>query len=188
MKKFNADYGDVKPTEGGGYVINDKGPFLAKVVKAEPFMSKSGNPSVKVDYRIVGGKYDTKEIRFQNVTFLPKAHKWAGLSLHVLKQLRQPFEGAFEVDPSKWVGRYVYITLGVEDDLKGVPRNKVTNLKAPSIQELTELDEAPAQWQLLEAKQNGTSGSKDGEAIVNQAKAKAKAAPKPEPEEDEVPF
>jgi hypothetical protein len=171
-KEFTADYTGVPPQEGGGGgVVVPNGEYLAKVAKAEPFVSKNGNPSVKVDWMLKGGEFDGNLIRFQNVTFLPKEHKWAGLSLHVLKQLRQQFEGKFKVVPANWVGKYAYIQVGTEPDLNSVDRNKVTNVRAPSIDELRKLGDkgpfpawmtgkaAPKQAQAEEpATEDGASG------------------------------
>lgn len=127
-KEFEANYGDVKPQAGGGFTVLPAGiKVLAEVVKAEPGMSENNNAFVKVDWKVVGGEYDGKEIRYQNVTFLPKTHKFAGIALHTLRCLNQPHEGSFKVKPSEWVGEKAYITLGVEEGPKG-QRNKVVRV------------------------------------------------------------
>lgn len=201
-RSFEADYGGVTPVEGGGgFCIRVPGPHLAQVIKADPYMSKNGNPATKVDYRIVAGDFEGKEVRYQNVTFLPKTHKWAGMALHFLKQMREPYEGKFKVTPGDWVGKHIWITLGVEADNKGIDRNTIVNLKAPSIEELDRLGEEPAEWQVAKANGSAPVGNDvKPEAPKEQATATAApkrgrpplaAKPKPEPvetEADEIPF
>lgn len=168
-KTFQADYGNTKPQAGGGFFLFPAGTkVLMRVKKAVPGMSSNDNPYVTVDWQAVGGEYDGKEVRYQNVTFLPKTHKFAGIALHTLKCLLQEHQGSFTVNPEAWVGKYAYVTLGVEAGPKG-DRNKVMRLDAVPREELLSLgvDESDIpDWYEAEAGEDKPEP------------AKAKAAPK----------
>ena len=161
---FKADYSGVEPKEGGGsFTLVARGKYLAKVKKAEPGKSAAGNPKVTVEYVIIGGTYDGVELRYHTVTFLPKSHQYAGISLGVLKHLRQPYKGKFSITPDNWLDKHVYINVDVEPFYsekfkKELDRNKVTGVTSPSAKELIELGEdkdAFPEWLTAQASEKG---------------------------------
>lgn len=114
-KGFEADYGATKPQQASGFADIPKGTKVLMVVKkATGAKSGQGNPYVTINLEVYAGEYAGAKINFHNVTFLPKDHKYAGIALHVLKCLLQPYEGKFSVNPDAWVGKFVYVTAGVE--------------------------------------------------------------------------
>lgn len=211
MKEFNADYTDVAPKEGGegggglmaikDEVTGKRIRYIGKVTEVKPYQSASGNACVNYTLKVVGGKHNGQELKFQNITFLPKEHEYAGIALHFLKCLRVPFEGKFKVKPDEWVGRHVYFFVKHEESTKtdraGNPyvNNKVAGTEPVDIPTLIELgeyaDESEAPEWLREAQAAMDGASKDrGEkkpakpAADKPAPANGKPSTKGEPKPD----
>lgn len=92
------------PTTGGGSTILPAGTYDLVITKVEEKKSSKGHPMVNVTCEVLNNsEYNGAKV-FHNVTFLPKGDKGSGMSSHFLKCINQPYEGAIEVDPEKWVG------------------------------------------------------------------------------------
>lgn len=199
-KEFSADYDGVDPQAGGGGITvlppkDDDGKgirYVGKICRVEGKVGKTtGNPYVSYDLKVVGGTYNGVEVRYQNVTFLPKDHEYAGIALHALKSLRQPFEGKFKVRPDDWLNKLVYFYVKIEEADKG-PRNQVTRLECPPLDVLIDAgefegedDDGIPEW-LKEA--TAAMAGKDAKPAKAAAKAKpAAAANGKAKKDDEVP-
>ena len=105
---FNYD-GEGVQTQGDFTVPEDI--YLLKVERVKPGKSKikedgtGGYPQVVVDFKIAEGPRKGFPISFHYVTFLPKTHKAAGMAVHFLKCIGQPWEGTFKVTPGAWIGK-----------------------------------------------------------------------------------
>jgi hypothetical protein len=159
-REFPADYSGVDPRAGGG--IPEKTKALAKIVRAEPAVAReSGNRYVSVDWRIVAGPYAGRDIKYQNVVFLPREHKSAGMVLHFLKSIRQDYEGKFTVNVDAWLDKHAWITTGIDKKDDGREFAKVSYVECPELNELIELgeitsaDELPESAQWLVQEQEG---------------------------------
>lgn len=106
------------------------GDYLLKVVDTEEGKSKKkddgsgGDYQVTVHFKIADGPYKGRSIKFHRVTFLPKEHKAAGIAVHFLKTLGQPWEGVFTVDHAAWRGQLVQAKV-TEEEYNGYINNKV---------------------------------------------------------------
>lgn len=65
--------------------------------------SKNGDYMVTVHYKVLDGEHKGFPVKYHRVTFLPPQHKGAGIALHYLKTIGQPWEGEFTIEPSNWV-------------------------------------------------------------------------------------
>lgn len=114
-----------------------EGDYHLRVVKAEAGTiqggQNAGSPKVTVDFKVVGGQYAGREIRYHNVSFLPKGAKGAGMALSFLKCIGEPYstEGAFDWDESRWIGRVCKAYVIIEPDQKGNKWNKVKWVNEP---------------------------------------------------------
>lgn len=87
-----------------GYTLLPEGWYDLQVTNVEEKKTSKGFPMVNVTCEVINNpEFNGKEV-FYNVSFLPKDNKGAGMSSHFLKVINQPYEGAIEVDPDKWVG------------------------------------------------------------------------------------
>jgi hypothetical protein len=75
---------------------------------------------------------DTEEFNgervFHTVTFLPSKNPGAGMSVHFLKTIGQPWEGNVKVDSSQWVGAK-FMGYVVTDEYNGKTKNKLGEIK-----------------------------------------------------------
>ena len=94
--------------------------------------TKNGDPMVNILCQVKDDDEFQGERVFHTVTFLPKGNPGAGMSVHFLKSIGQPWEGQFKVDSSQWVGSefrgYVII-----DEYNGKKKNKITEIKSLTV-------------------------------------------------------
>lgn len=101
--------------------IDDTGPYLGSTVwhnvtfmVPEPVLDKAGKP--------------TGETRVR---------KGAGMALHFLKVIGEPWEGDFEYDTDMWAGKLFRAKLKVSKGMDGVDRNEIAYL----VDDETKVDE-----------------------------------------------
>lgn len=108
-----------------------EGSYILEIEFAEEKISSKGDPMVVVDFKVAGGTYKGKKIRYHHVTFLgkdPTTNKFkpgAGFALHFVKTIGEPWEGEFDVTPLRWVGKQLAAKVIQEKDSMGIARNKI---------------------------------------------------------------
>lgn len=70
--------------EVGGFEPIEQGVYTGRIIKAEFGTSKAGNPKVTMDWKIEGGPFNGRTIRFQTLTF---TKGWAGVIKGVMISL-----------------------------------------------------------------------------------------------------
>lgn len=73
------------------------------ILDVEEATSKNGNEMFKVSVAIDDDELNKRGTYL--VTMLPPDHKAAGMALHFLKTIGEPFEGEFETTTANWVGK-----------------------------------------------------------------------------------
>lgn len=95
----------------------------------EGLTQKNKYPKVNVLVEVVDeGEYQGERI-FHTVTFMPKGIEGAGMAIHWLKTINQPFEGKFTPDPLAWVGER-FLGYPIVDEYQGKKKNKLGEIKA----------------------------------------------------------
>lgn len=84
---------------------------------------------------------------FHTVTFMPKDKDGAGMAIHWLKTINQPFEGKINIDTKAWVGER-FMGYPIVDEYKDKKRNKFGEIKAcmfknPLVQKAHNENEVP---------------------------------------------
>jgi hypothetical protein len=95
-----------------------------KIMAAEEGKSKSGYPQVLTKCQSLDPRFPDSKWVWHWVTFLPKDHKGAGIPLHFLKSIGEPFEGEFTVEAANWQGKKFmgFVTVETYD---GKTNNKI---------------------------------------------------------------
>jgi hypothetical protein len=113
---------------GGKFAPAPVGVYTLKIIEATEKTTKNGDPMISVKCEIDDtGSYLGTTV-WNNVVFIPKGRKGAGIGLEFLKAIGQPFEGQLEIDANNWIGKSFRAKLGIEKDLKGNDRNKIAYL------------------------------------------------------------
>lgn len=86
---------------GGFPIIEKEGWYPFRIVLATPGKSKDGNYQVVVDAACLDSRWKDYNVRHW-VTFLPKENRGAGMALHFLKCIDEPYEGIFDIEPMAW--------------------------------------------------------------------------------------
>jgi len=117
----------VRPT--GGYEPVPKGNYLLKIIRAQETRSKSNHdPQVIVDFEIQDKEYLGRKIMFHRVTFIPREREGAGIAIHFLKTIGEPFEGPLQIDATRWMGKIVRAAVDVELDFNNNFRNVIKSV------------------------------------------------------------
>jgi hypothetical protein len=104
---FPYDANGVEPSEGG-YLPLPAGYYDLQIYDYEEQRSKDGDPLVVVHFEVVDhAKYNGRKVRYHNVAFLPKDKSGAGIAIHFLKTIGQPWQGKFDVSPDNWIGKRI---------------------------------------------------------------------------------
>lgn len=104
--------------------------FVSKAGETYPKEGKTKNGDPKVDILCqvtTPGEFEGERV-FHSVTFLPKDKPGAGMAIHFLKTINQPWEGKFQVEPNAWIGeRFRGYT--IEDEYNGKKSNKIKGIE-----------------------------------------------------------
>jgi hypothetical protein len=86
---------------GGFPLIEKEGWYPFRIVVATEGKSKDNDYQVVVDAVCLDSRWKDYGIRHW-VTFLPKSKPGAGMALHFLKCIGEPYEGVIDVNPMAW--------------------------------------------------------------------------------------
>lgn len=104
--------------------------FISKAGKVYPLegTTKNGDPKVDLLAQVINSAEFDGERIFHSVTFMPKDKQGAGMAIHFLKTIGQPFEGKISIDPAAWVGERFrgYV---IEDEYQGKKSNKIKGIE-----------------------------------------------------------
>lgn len=104
--------------------------FTSKAGKSYPCegTTKNGDPKVDLLAEVTTEGEFKGERLFHSVTFMGKDKPGAGMSVHFLKTIGQPWEGKLDVDPTQWVGAKFrgYV---IQDEYNGKKGNKIKGIE-----------------------------------------------------------
>ena len=84
-------------------------------------ISKKNNTYYSVKVEVDEGEYLGAKI-WGNVTAIPAGEKGAGMFIHWLKSIGEPFEGKFTVNPNSWIGRRFVADIS-DEEYEGKKKN-----------------------------------------------------------------
>lgn len=96
--------------------------------------TKNNDPMVNILCEVINHDQFNGERVFHTVTFLPAkkadgtATPGAGMSVHFLKTIGQPFEGKIKPDPTAWVGAK-FAGYVIQEEYNGKIKNKLGEIK-----------------------------------------------------------
>jgi hypothetical protein len=90
--------------------------------------TKNNDPMVNILCEVINNEEFKGERVFHTVTFLGPKAPGAGMSVHFLKTIGQPYEGAVKVDSSQWVGAE-FAAYVIQEEYKGKIKNKIGEIK-----------------------------------------------------------
>lgn len=90
--------------------------------------TKNGDPMVNFLCEVVDDEEFNGERVFHTVTFLDPKSPGAGMSIHFLKTIGEPWENKFDVDSASWVGKR-FMGYVINEEYKGRVKNKITDIK-----------------------------------------------------------
>lgn len=90
--------------------------------------SKStGVDMVTATMKVVDGEARGRMVKYY-VMLHPEGHPSVGMTLHFLKTIGEPYEGEFEVNEARWVGKHLIGTVEWEN-FNGSPTSKVKKVR-----------------------------------------------------------
>lgn len=117
-----------------GIKMNDfdvipRGQYVLIITEAEERTSKNGDPMVAVTLEVDDDAQQLGKKIWHYVTFISQERKGAGMAIHFLKCIDEPWEGDIIVTPEKWIGKRIYAWVGIEADSLGNDRNRIMKIK-----------------------------------------------------------
>src|SRR5580692_11369909 len=101
------------------YTTNDG----SKSYPLEGYTKENKYPKVDLLVQVVDpGEFEGQRV-FHTVTFMPKDKDGAGMAIHFLKTIGQPYEGKLKRDSGAGVGEQ-FMGYAIEDEYKGKKKNK----------------------------------------------------------------
>jgi hypothetical protein len=141
---FDYDATGIEPTSQGQGKLLPKQWFTFEIIEyttedgsktypMEGYTKEKHYPKVDFLAEVVDeGDYEGQRI-FHTVTFMPKDKDGAGMAIHFLKTIGQPFEGKITPDPLAWVGER-FQGYAIVDEYQGKKKNKLGEIKAVEFQ------------------------------------------------------
>lgn len=117
---------------GGFPIIEKEGWYPFKISVATPGESKNGNYQVTVDAVCMDARWYEYSVRHW-VTFLPKLtaegtpNRGAGMAIHFLKCIGEPWEGNLDVNPMAWEGK-TFMGKVIVSEYQGKRNNKFAEI------------------------------------------------------------
>lgn len=121
---FNYDASNVAEDKGGRFSLLPPGWYEMKITEATEKKSSKGNDMVALKCAVTEPFEYAGKWLFHNVTFLPPERKGANMALHFLKVIKEPHQGAFDVDGRSWVGKRFRGKV-VQGEYEGKARNEI---------------------------------------------------------------
>jgi hypothetical protein len=111
----------VTPSTGGGGRI-PPGRYLLEITSFEEKQSNNGDYQVVVDCIVIEPKVMNEvpvfnaTIKWHRVTFLPRSKPGAGIAIHWLKSIGEPWmeSDQLDIEPLRWVGRKFWANVTLE--------------------------------------------------------------------------
>lgn len=101
----------IDPTQKSFELLPD-GKYTLRIAKAEETESKNRHLMAKLECEVINNQDFNGRKVFHNVTFVPKTEKGAGMAIHFLKTIGQPWEGQIDIDIPAWEGATFQAKLG----------------------------------------------------------------------------
>lgn len=142
----------IKPQGVGNYILA-KGKYLLEITKAEEGWTGKSKFKVTVDSVVrKPEQFDGHTLRFHTVTFMLAGEPGAGIAIHFLKTIGEPWgeQEKLEIEPTRWIGKRFWAEIDSEDYTANDGTVKLKNVIG-KIEPATEADKAtdaevPANW------------------------------------------
>lgn len=108
------------------------GPYTFSIIGVTEKKSSKGDYMVSVKCSVINNLDHNGKWVFHNVTFLPPEKPGAGMAIHFLKTIGQPWEKKFEIKPDDWLGGIFLGTIEATE-YKGKLRNEITKIEATDL-------------------------------------------------------
>lgn len=106
------------------YTTNDG----SKTYPMEGLTKEAKYPKVDLLLQVIDNPEHKDCKVFHTVTFMPKGKDGAGMAIHFLKTINQPYEGRLSFDTQAWIGEKL-TGYAIQDEYKGKVKNKLGEIK-----------------------------------------------------------
>lgn len=120
------------------FSVVPEGIYNLQIVDVKEKVTKNGDPMVAARCEVINSKEHNGSVIWHNVTFLAKTSKGAGMAVHFLKTIGEPFEGKFVVEPNNWLLKNFTAQVRVGKDLNNKSRNEIAYILSKEEEKTTE--------------------------------------------------
>lgn len=116
--------------------------YELKIVEANEKTSSKGDNMVSTKCMVAEPfEYAGRHV-YHNVTFLDKGSKGAGMAIHFLKCIGEPYENSFQVNAHRWIGKRFRAKV-IEAKFDGRPKNEIKEVSPMDVVAAAKDDEVP---------------------------------------------
>lgn len=138
---YNFNSKGQKPVPLGQFKMVPEGKYLLEIQEdyEEGYTNGAGYYKVKINFLVKKpNNYAGYPVKFFTVTFIPTGEKGAGLALHFLKTIGEPYEesDALDVDPARWVGKRLWAQVGVGEWTPTQGKNAGKTFKQNTVEQI----------------------------------------------------
>lgn len=130
---FNFNATGINPSGGFRRPLPD-GEYVLRIVDTLEGTSKNGNPQITVHFKVDAGDWKEKWLKFHRVTFFGADNPGAGMAIHFLKCIGEPWKDNFVVDHKRWRGKKIKAQV-TSEEYNGYINNKVVAVEPISEEE-----------------------------------------------------
>jgi len=123
---YEYDATGIQPSEPKDFSPVPAGDYHLVIKDSEAKWTTKNDPMERVKCLIDEG-FHKGRIVWHNVTFLPKDNRGAGMAIHFLKTIGEPYEGKFLVNTADWIGKRFLARIEVKIQEKGKNAGKPIN-------------------------------------------------------------
>lgn len=133
---YRYDSRGIQPRAAGVFKLLPPGRYLVEIVTYEERQTKNKDYCVVIDVKVIKPNVVNdvpvfgELIKFHYITFLPPDSKGAGIAIHFLKSIGEPWEQAedLDIEPSRWVGKVFVAKVGIDKYETGDGKERQKNV------------------------------------------------------------
>jgi hypothetical protein len=135
METRDYDATNVKPT--GGFDPVPMGEYTLAISNVTEKSTRNGDPGYSIELEVTEPAQWAGRKVWHFVTLLPfdvdgtgTPAKGAGMAIHFLKSIGEPYQGKIKVNPNNWFDRTLKAKIGIAADSMGRDKNIIVSLFA----------------------------------------------------------